>query len=53
MRAVPLPSEGLDPLRTVACVLILFSVATLAHGSGFLAVFVAGILLGDAGALQT
>jgi potassium/hydrogen antiporter len=25
----------------------LFSVATLAHGSGFLAVFVAGILLGD------
>jgi cell volume regulation protein A len=48
MRAVPLPSEGLYPLRTVACVLILFSVATLAHGSGFLAVFVAGILLGDA-----
>jgi len=48
MRAVPLPSEGLYPLRTVACVLILFSVATLAHGSGFLAVFAAGILLGDA-----
>jgi potassium/hydrogen antiporter len=48
MRAVPLPSEGLYPLRTAACVLILFSVATLAHGSGFLAVFIAGILLGDA-----
>jgi cell volume regulation protein A len=29
-------------------VLILFGAATLAHGSGFLAVFVAGILLGDA-----
>ncbi|MEO7259713.1 MAG: cation:proton antiporter [Jatrophihabitantaceae bacterium] len=47
MRAVPLPSEGLYPLRTAACALILFGAATLAHGSGFLAVFVAGILLGD------
>ncbi|HEX8079006.1 MAG TPA: potassium/proton antiporter [Jatrophihabitans sp.] len=47
MRAVPLPSEGLYPLRTAACALILFGVATLAHGSGFLAVFVAGILIGD------
>jgi cell volume regulation protein A len=48
MRAVPLPSEALYPLRTAACALILFGVATLAHGSGFLAVFVAGISLGDA-----
>ena len=47
MRAVPLPSEGLYPLRTAACALILFGIATLAHGSGFLAVFAAGILLGD------
>jgi cell volume regulation protein A len=47
IRTVPLPSEGLYPLRTLACALILFGVATLAHGSGFLAVFVAGILLGD------
>jgi potassium/hydrogen antiporter len=48
MRSVPLPGEGLYPLRTAACALILFGVATLGHGSGFLAVFVAGILLGDA-----
>lgn len=48
MRAVPLPGEGLYPLRTAACALLLFGIATLAHGSGFLAVFVAGILLGDA-----
>ncbi len=48
MRSVPLPAEGLYPLRSAACALILFGVATLAHGSGFLAVFVAGILLGDA-----
>jgi cell volume regulation protein A len=47
MRRVPLPSEGLYPLRTLASVLALFGVATLAHGSGFLAVFVAGIVLGD------
>jgi cell volume regulation protein A len=48
MRGVPLPSEGLYPLRTTACALILFGLATLAHGSGFLAVFLAGVLLGDA-----
>jgi cell volume regulation protein A len=47
MRSVPLPSEGLYPLRTLACAFILFGAATLAHGSGFLAVFVAGILLGE------
>jgi cell volume regulation protein A len=47
MRAVPLPAEGLYPLRTAASALLIFGVAVLAHGSGFLAVFVAGILLGD------
>ena len=47
MRAVSLPHEGLYPLRTAASALLLFGVATLAHGSGFLAVFVAGIMLGD------
>ncbi|HEX3960133.1 MAG TPA: cation:proton antiporter [Trebonia sp.] len=47
MRRVPLPGEGLYPLRTLACALLLFAVATLAQGSGFLAVFVAGIVLGD------
>ena len=46
-RRVPLPSEGLYPLRTLACVLLLFGIATLARGSGFLAVFAAGIVLGD------
>ena len=48
MRAVPLPNEALYALRTTACALIIFAAATLAHGSGFLAVFVAGILIGDA-----
>ena len=48
MRRVPLPNEGLYPLRTLASGLLLFGATTVAHGSGFLAVFVAGILIGDA-----
>lgn len=48
MRRVALPSEALYPLRTLACSLMLYGIATLAHGSGFLAVFVAGIVIGDA-----
>jgi cell volume regulation protein A len=47
VRQVPLPREGLYPLRTLAAALLLYGAATLAHGSGFLAVFVAGIVLGD------
>jgi cell volume regulation protein A len=47
IRRVSLPSEGLYPLRTLACVLVLYGATTIAHGSGFLAVFVAGIVLGD------
>ncbi len=47
MRAIALPSEGLYPLRTAASALVIFGAATVAHGSGFLAVFIAGILLGD------
>jgi potassium/hydrogen antiporter len=48
MRRVSLPSEGLYPVRTLACALTIFGLATVVHGSGFLAVFVAGILVGDA-----
>ena len=46
-RRVTLPSEGLYPLRSLAGALLIYGVATLAHGSGFLAVFIAGIVLGD------
>ncbi|MGD0685887.1 MAG: cation:proton antiporter [Streptosporangiaceae bacterium] len=46
-RRVQLPSEGLYPLRTLASAMLLFGIATLARGSGFLAVFAAGIVLGD------
>jgi cell volume regulation protein A len=47
MRRVSLPSEALYPLRTLASVLLLYGVTTLLQGSGFLAVFVAGIVVGD------
>ena len=48
MRRVPLPSEGLYPLRVLAGALVIYGAATVAHGSGLLAVFIAGILAGDA-----
>jgi cell volume regulation protein A len=47
MRRVPLPSEGLYSPRVLASVFAIFGLAVVAHGSGFLAVFVAGILIGD------
>jgi potassium/hydrogen antiporter len=47
MRRVPLPSEGLYTLRVLAGALVIYSLATVAHGSGFLAVFIAGIVIGD------
>jgi cell volume regulation protein A len=47
MRRVPLPAEGLYPLWTLGGVAVIYGLATAAQGSGFLAVFVAGILLGD------
>lgn len=47
MRRVPLPNEGLYPLRTLAAAGVIYGAASIAHGSGFLAAFVAGILVGD------
>jgi potassium/hydrogen antiporter len=43
-----LPNAGLYPLRTLAAAGVIYGAAATAHGSGFLAVFVAGVLLGDA-----
>jgi cell volume regulation protein A len=48
MRSVRLPSESLYPVQALSLVLLLYGVATAAHGSGFLAVFIAGIVVGDA-----
>jgi potassium/hydrogen antiporter len=46
-RRVVLPSPALYPLRMLAAAGVIYGAATLVHGSGFLAVFVAGILIGD------
>jgi potassium/hydrogen antiporter len=48
VRRISLHHPALYPLRTVAAAALIYGVAAVAHGSGFLAVFVAGIMLGDA-----
>jgi cell volume regulation protein A len=45
---IRLPAAALYPVLTLAGSFLLFGAATLAHGSGFLAVFIAGILFGEA-----
>jgi cell volume regulation protein A len=48
MRRSSLPNPALYPLRTLAAAGVIYGAASVAHGSGFLAVFVAGVLVGDA-----
>jgi cell volume regulation protein A len=47
MRHVRLPSAGLYPVRTLAAAGVIYGAASVLHGSGFLAVFIAGIVAGD------
>jgi cell volume regulation protein A len=46
IRRVDLPNPALYPLRTLAAAGVIYGLAAVAHGSGFLAVFVAGIIVG-------
>ncbi len=48
LRRNPLPSGGLYPALTLALALLAYGVTTLLHGSGFLAVYLAGMILGNA-----
>jgi cell volume regulation protein A len=48
-RRIHLANPALYPLRSLAAAGVIYGTAAVAHGSGFLAVFVAGILIGDAG----
>jgi cell volume regulation protein A len=48
MRRISLPNEALYPIRTLAAAGVVYGVASIAHGSGFLAVFIAGLLVGSA-----
>jgi cell volume regulation protein A len=45
---LPLREASLGPLRTLAFVGVVFGAASAAHGSGFLAAYIAGVLVGDA-----
>ncbi|RNM16623.1 cation:proton antiporter [Nocardioides pocheonensis] len=47
MQHLPMPNAALYPLRTIAFALLVYGACTVAHGSGFLAVLLAGILVGD------
>jgi cell volume regulation protein A len=48
VRRASLPSEALYPIGTLAAAGVIYGTASVAHGSGFLAVFVAGLFFGDA-----
>ena len=48
LRRVPLPDRSLYPIAVLLGAFVIYGLATLGHGSGFLAVFVAGIVIGDA-----
>ncbi len=47
MRRIDLANETLYPILALAFAGVLYGITTVAHGSGFLAVFVAGVLFGD------
>ncbi|HEY3353985.1 MAG TPA: potassium/proton antiporter, partial [Polyangia bacterium] len=47
MRRARLAAGGLYPVLTLALAFLAFAVPTLAHGSGFLAVYIAGVILGN------
>lgn len=44
---IRLEYEGLYPVLTLACVLLVFGMADLLGGNGFLAVYLAGIIIGN------
>jgi potassium/hydrogen antiporter len=47
LRWTPLPDRTLYPIAVVLAAGAIYGAAAVAHGSGFLAVFVAGIMVGD------
>jgi cell volume regulation protein A len=49
LRHVALPSSGLYPIAVLALTVLAYAGGALAHGSGFLAVYVCAVLLGNAG----
>jgi cell volume regulation protein A len=47
MRDLTLPDSALHPLLTLSAAGIVYGLASVLHGSGFLAVFVTGVLIAD------
>jgi cell volume regulation protein A len=47
LRRVALPASGLYPIAVLALAMVAYSGAALAHGSGFLAVYLATLILGN------
>jgi cell volume regulation protein A len=47
MRRMSLPNEALYSVSTIACATLIYGAATVLHGSGFLAVLLTGIVVGD------
>jgi cell volume regulation protein A len=48
LRHVALPASGLYPIAVLAIAVLAYAGGALAHGSGFLAVYVASVVLGNA-----
>ncbi|MFF6995718.1 potassium/proton antiporter [Streptomyces sp. NPDC008313] len=48
LRHVALPASGLYPIAVMAIAVMAYAVGALAHGSGFLAVYLASMVLGNA-----
>jgi potassium/hydrogen antiporter len=48
LRRAALPAAGLYPLAAVGLTVLAYAAGAVAHASGFLAVYVAGVLLGNA-----
>jgi potassium/hydrogen antiporter len=48
LRRFALPAAGLYPLATIGLMVFAYAAGTVAHASGFLAVYVAGVILGNA-----
>jgi cell volume regulation protein A len=49
LRRAALPAAGLYPLAVVGLTVLAYATGSVAHGSGFLAVYVAGVVLGNSG----
>ncbi|MFE0775989.1 potassium/proton antiporter [Streptomyces sp. NPDC058861] len=48
LRHVALPASGLYPIAVMAIAVVAYAAGALAHGSGFLAVYLASMILGNA-----